>query len=138
MTCHQELIEEIKLINAYYKTFFFSYNYQISKDRLLLPINMVKYNGDKINFAIILTKRERWNLFLKFSSLCQREDGYFYIVLVIILGGIIGTSLFGFLTHIFGRKRIIVICLFIITFSFTIFSMLSIFTENKYSYYINP
>ena len=83
-TYHQELIEEMKLINAYYKTFFVSHNYQISKDRLLLPIDMVKYNGDKINFAIILTKRERWNLFLKFSSLCQRNDGYFYIVLVII------------------------------------------------------
>jgi len=135
-THHQELIEEMKLINAYYKTFFVSHNYQISKDRLLLPIDMVKYNGDKINFAIILSKRERWNLFLKFSSLCQRNDGYFYIVLVIILGGIIGSALFGLLADIFGRKRIIVICLFIITFSFSIFSIFSIFTENKYSYYL--
>ena len=135
-TRHQELIEEMKLINAYYKTFFVSHNYQISKDRLLLPIDMVKYNGDKINSAIILTKRERWNLFLKFSSLCQRNDGYFYIILVIILGGIIGSALFGLLADIFGRKRIIVICLFIITFSFSIFSIFSIFIENKYSYYL--
>ena len=135
MTRHQEFIEEMKLINAYYKTFFVSHNYQISKNKLLLPIDLVKYNADKINFAIILTKRERWNLFLKFSSLCQRNDGYFYIVLVIILGGIIGSSFFGLLADIFGRKRIIIICLFIITLSFFIFSMFSIFTENKYSYY---
>ena len=40
------------------------------------------------------------------------------------------------MADIFGRKRIIVICLFIITFSFSIFSIFSIFTENKYSYYL--
>ena len=34
MTRHQEFIEEMKLINAYYKTFFVSHNYQISKNKL--------------------------------------------------------------------------------------------------------
>ena len=136
MTRHQEFIEEMKLINEYYKTFFVSHNYQISKEKLLLPIDMVKYNADKINFAIILTKRERWNLFLKFSSLCQRNSGYFYIVLVIILGGAIGSILFGLLADIFGRKKIIVICLFIITFSFIIFMMYSFFIENEYNKYL--
>ena len=43
LTRHQEFIEEMKLINAYYKTFFVSHNYQISKNKLLLPIDLVKY-----------------------------------------------------------------------------------------------
>ena len=136
LTRHQEFIEEMKLINTYYKTFFVSHNYQISKNKLLLPIDMVKYNADKINFAIVLTKRQRWNLFLKFSSLCQRNSGYFYIVLVIILGGAFGSVLFGLLADIYGRKRIIIICLFIITFSFSIFTTYSIIVERKYDYYL--
>ena len=136
MTRHQEFIEEMKLINTYYKTFFVSHNYQISKNKLLLPIDMVKYNADKINFAIVLTKRQRWNLFLKFSSLCQRNSGYFYIVLVIIIGGAYGSVLFGLLADIYGRKRIIIICLFIITFSFSIFTTYSIIVERKYDYYL--
>ena len=135
MTRHQEFMEEMKLINAYYKTFFVSHNYQISKDKLLLPIDMVKYNADKINFAIILTKRGRWNPFLKFSCLCQRNSAYFYIILVIILGGAFGSVIFGLLADIYGRKRIIIICLFIITFSFSTFTAYAIFSENKYSYY---
>ena len=96
---------------------------------------MVKYNADKFNFAIILTKRGRWNPFLKFLSLCQRNSGYFYIVLVIIAGGSFGSLLFGLLADIFGRKRIIIICLLIITFSFSIFTTYSLFTENKYKEY---
>ena len=136
LTRHQEFIEEMKLINTYYKTFFVSHNYQISKNKLLLPIDMVKYNADKINFAIVLTKRQRWNLFLKFSSLCQRNSGYFYIVLVIIIGGAYGSVLFGLLADIYGRKRIIIICLFIITFSFSIFTTYSIIVEMKYDYYL--
>ena len=135
MTHHQEFIEEMKLINAYYKSFFVTHSYQISKEKLLLPIDVFKYNADKINFAIILTKMERWNLFLKFSCLCQRNNYYFYIVLVMIVGGIIGSSLFGLFADTYGRKRIIIICLFMITFSFSIFSIYSIFAENKYSYY---
>ena len=136
MTRHQEFIEEMQLINAHYKTFFTSHNYQISKEKLLLPIDMVKYNADKINFAIVLTKREKWNLFLKFTSLCQRNNAYFYIVLVIIIGGAYGSVLFGLLADIYGRKRIIHICLFIITFSFTIFTIYSLLIEKKYSYYL--
>jgi MFS family permease len=136
MTRHQEFIEEMKLINAYYKTFFVSHNYQISKDKLLLPIDMVKYKGDKINFAIVLTKRGKWNLFLKFTSLCQRNNAYFYIVLVIIIGGAIGSLLFGLLADIYGRKRIIIICLFIVAFSFSIFTIYSFLIEWKYGYYL--
>ena len=136
MTRHQEFIEEMQLINAHYKTFFTSHNYQISKEKLLLPIDMVKYNADKINFAIVLTKREKWNIFLKFTSLCQRDTAYFYIVLVIIIGGAYGSILFGLLADIYGRKRIIHICLLIITSSFTVFTIYSLLIEKKYSYYL--
>ena len=55
---------------------------------------MVKYRADKINFVIILNKREKWNFFLQFSSICTRDNSYFYIILVIIISGILGSMIF--------------------------------------------
>ena len=137
MTLHQSFIEEMKLINENYKTFFVSHNYQISKEKLLLPIDMVKYNADKINFAIILTKREKWNLYFKNYSICHRDSSYFYLILIIILGGFLGSLIFGLLADIYGRKRIIIILLFLITISFSFITALSLILESKYKYYQN-
>ena len=136
MTYHQNFIEEMKLINQYYKTFFVSHNYEISKEKLLLPIDMVKYRADKINFVIILNKREKWNFFLQFSSICTRDNSYFYIILVIIISGILGSMIFGLLADIYGRKKLIIILLFLVTLSLSLFSVLSLMTISKYNYYI--
>ena len=135
LTRHQAFIEEMKLINENYKTFFVSHNYQISKEKLLLPIDMVKYNADKINFAIILTKREKWNIYFKHYSLCHRDNSYFYVVLIIILGGFLGSLVFGLLADIYGRKTIIIILLFLISISFAFITTLSIILDYKYDYY---
>ena len=137
ITLHESFTEEMKLINSYYRTFFVSHNYQISKEKLLLPIDMVNYRADKINFAIILTKKEKWNIFLKFSSLCTFDNSYFYIVIVIILGGFIGSILFGLLSDIYGRKKFIIILLFLITLSFVSFTWISLKLDSKYSYFLN-
>ena len=135
LTRHQTFLEEMKLINEYYKTFFVSHNYQISKEKLLLPINMVKYNGDKINFAIILTKREKWNIYFQHYSVCHRDNSYFYVVLTIILGGFLGSLIFGLLADIYGRKKIIIILLFLVTISFSFISALSILLDYKHGYF---
>ena len=136
LTEHQNFIEEMNYINEYYKHFFVSHNYQISKDKLLSSIDMIKFNGNKLNFAIILAKKERWNIFLQFSSLCQMENSYFYNILIIIIGGILGSLLFGLLADIYGRKKLIVVLLFIITLSFAFFAALSLKVELKYDYYL--
>ena len=127
----------MKLINEYYKTFFVSHNYQIYKERLLAPMNLVRYVGDKINFAIILSKREKWDLFLKFHSTCHKNYSYFYCVLIIIASGIFGSIMFGLLADIYGRKKLINILLFIITLSFIFISVLLTLTEYKFEYYLN-
>jgi hypothetical protein len=113
-----------------------SHNYQISKEKLLLPIDMVKYNADKINFAIILTKREKWNIYFQHYSICLRDNSYFYVVLIIILGGFLGSLVFGLLADIYGRKKIIIILLFLVSLSFAFFTVLTIKLEYKYSYYL--
>ena len=136
LTLHQTFLEEMKLINENYKTFFVSHNYQISKEKLLLPIDMVKYNADKINFAIILTKREKWNIYFQHYSICLRDNSYFYVVLIIILGGFLGSLVFGLLADIYGRKKIIIILLFLVSISFAFFTVLTIKLEYKYSYYL--
>ena len=133
---HQTFLTEMNLINEYYKKFFVSHNYKISKDKLLSSIDMVKYIGDKLNFAIILTKKEQWNIFLYFSSFCTMSKSYFYTILIIIIGGIIGSLIFGLFADIYGRKKIIIILLFINFLSFTLLSILSINADLKYSYYL--
>ena len=136
MTPHQRFIEERKIINLYYRPFFVSHNYQISQEKLFSSLNMVKYTGDKINFAIILGKKEKWNLFLQFSSLCHRDYSYFYSIVIIIGAGIAGSLFFGLFADIYGRRKAIIILLFMITLSFISFSFFSLTTELKYDYYL--
>ena len=137
LTEHQIFLEEMRIINEYYKSFFVSHNYQISKEKLLSSLDMVKYVSDKINFAIILGKKEKWDIFLKFASLCHKENSYFYGIIIIISSGIFGSLLFGLLADIYGRKKIIIILLLLITSCFICFSILSFEIEYKTDYYKN-
>ena len=136
MTPHQSFIEERRIINQYYRPFFVSHNYQISKQKLFISIDMNKYTGDKINFAIILGKKEKWNLFLQFSSICHKDYSYFYSIAIIIVGGIVGSLFFGLFADVCGRKKAIIILLFMISLSFISFSFFSLDTESKYDYYL--
>ena len=132
MTPHQNFMEEMKSINEYYKHFFVAHNYQIDKGKLVSSIDMVKFIGNKINFAVILTKKEQWNIFLQFSSICQMEKSYIYTILIVIIGGLFGSIFFGLLADIYGRKKLITILLFLIFLSFTFISALSLKVEKKY------
>ena len=90
LTIHQNFIKEFKAINEYYRPFFVNHNYEISKQRLFSTLDLINYDADKLNMAIILTKKEKWNIFLKFFSLCQRENFYFFSAIIVIISGIIG------------------------------------------------
>ena len=72
LTNSKKFIKEMKEINSYYKPLFLSYNYEISQNKLLSNVDPIKNKGDKINFAVILTKKEKWNIFLLFSNMCLK------------------------------------------------------------------
>ena len=134
---HQNFIIEQDDINYYYKKFFVAHNYNISRDRLITNIDMTKYKTEKINFVIILTKREKYNVFLKYFNICLQEKLDWYFTLMILIGGILGSFIFGLLADIHGRKKIISILLAIITFVFLFFSILAQKLQNKYEYYLD-
>ena len=137
LTYHQNFLEEFKSVNEYYRPFFVNHNYEISKQRLFSTLDLINDDEDKINIAIILTKKENWNIFLKFFSLCQRENFYFFSVVIVIISGIIGSFISGVLADIFGRKKIIIFNLFIVALSFTFFTIITLMIEYKYQYYLN-
>ena len=74
----KKFIEEMKSINYYYKTFFILYYYRITKDKLLSSVDPIKYIEDKTNFVVILTKKEKWNIFLLFSNMCLKDNIHFF------------------------------------------------------------
>ena len=63
---------------------------------------------------------------MNYYSFCERDMYYFYITGMIITGGILGSFLFGILADIFGRKKIIIVTLFIVTLSLIIITILFI------------
>ena len=134
---HQNFIIEQHEINRFYKQFFVSHNYNISKDKLITNIDMTKHKTEKINFVIILTKREKYDMFLKYFNICLKEKLNFYFIIIILLGGVLGSVIFGLLADIYGRKKIISFLLGLITISFTFCTVLSFQFDKKYEYYLN-
>ena len=133
---HQNFIKEQNDINFYYKQFFVAHNYEISKERLITNIDMTKHKIEKINFVIILNKREKYDIFLQFFSICLKERMNIYFILIILIGGILGSIIFGLLADIHGRKTIITLLLFLISIVFICFTVLSSLIKNKYDYYL--
>lgn len=134
---HKNFLEELKSINEYYKNFFINLNYQISKEGLLFALDTSQKNTDKYSFVIILTKKEKWNIFLDLYSYCNKDAYYFYIVGMILLGGLIGSFLFGTLADIYGRKILIIITLFIVTISLIFITAIAFTIEKKYDFYLD-
>ena len=133
---HKVLIEESKIINTYYKPFFFRYNYLLIKNRAFSSCDLASSTDNK-KFGIIITYKEKWNIFLRFFSYCQYECYYFLLVIMIGAGGIIGSIIFVFLSDIYGRRTIIRITLFIIAFSTIGIFIISFFLDCYYNYILN-
>ena len=132
LNSHENFMEEMKVINENYKPFFVNYFYLVSKKKLFLLKDKTKKNIDKYNFVILLTKKEKWNLFLKYYSICERNMYYFYIIGIIFMGGLIGSIIFGTFADIYGRKKLIIITLFIVTLSFIFMTIICIRIEEEY------
>ena len=118
-------IQENILINEYYKPFFIEYSDNLSKDKALSKMQIMHNSNDLINFVIVLSAKEKWNLFFRNFSLCESHNYFTIFVIMVSTGGIIGSIVFGFLSDIFGRRFVIRLTLGIITlmtFLFTFFS----------------
>ena len=125
MNSHELFVEENKLINIYYKPFFLRYSHQLSTNKLFSKIQMHSNSNDKTNFVIILTTREKWNLFYRNFSLCEYDNYYIIFVIMIALGGIVGSIFFGYVSDLYGRRSVIRVTLFIITFTNIVLAVLS-------------
>ena len=125
------LLEEMKAINLNNKELFMQYYYRITKDKLLSSVDTVKYVEDKTRFAVILTKKEKWNIFLLFSNMCLKENINLYLLIIIIVGGAIGSIVFSLLADIYGRRKIIIVLLFLLIFGFSFLIVITFFINNK-------
>ena len=98
---------------------------------------MLSNTNEKTNFVIVLTAKEKWNLFYRYFSLCEFDNYYIIFVIMITLGGVIGSLIFGFLSDIMGRRSTIRSTLFIITVTSTILAVLSSYYDYKYIVFLN-
>ena len=133
----QALVQEMNTVNEYYKEFIINYNYLLSKNRLLHSENMKTITDDKFNFVVILFKKEKWNIFLYFNSYCQKDMYFFYILAMITSGGFLGSYIFGILADAYGRKKLIILTLFLVTLSFVFIFIICFLIEKKNNYFFD-
>ena len=137
LTESKKYIEEFKSINTFYKSVFIHQYYRITKDKLLSFRDPNKSIDDKINFAVILTKKEKWNIFVLFSNICLKDNIYLFLLVVIIAGGGIGSIIFGLLADIYGRKKLIITLLSLICISFSFLLIITFYINSKQSIFKN-
>ena len=118
-------IQENTLINEYYKSFCIEYSNSLSNGKSLNKFQIFQNSKGTINFAIVLSKKEKWNLFYRNFNLCEAKNYFVIFVIMVSFGGILGSLVFGFLSDIFGRKYVIRMTLLIITIMTFLFSFFS-------------
>lgn len=116
-------LEEMDIINNYYKQFFLKYYFELKSKQLLNSIQIFSSMRDKSNFAIVLTNKGQWNIFLRYFFVCQKTNFVLLILVSYIIGGVLGSFIFGLQADIRGRKKIIQITLFIMFFGLLIMSI---------------
>ena len=128
-------LEENSYINSYYKQFFLKYSHTLATNHLLNSYQLFSLNKDRTNFAIILTRKQGWNFFLRYFFVCHKQNYLLLILLMYILGGAIGSIVFGVQADIRGRKKIIQITLFITLLGFAIFVLYFFCLDHRYITY---
>ena len=137
LTPHDLFIEENKIINVYYKPFFLRYSHYLSSHKLFSKIQMHLNSNDKTNFVIVLTAKEKWNLFYRNFSLCEFNNYYIIFVIMIAFGGIVGSFFFGIISDIYGRRSVIRITLFVIWINTCLFAVFSFLFDYFYEKLLN-
>jgi MFS family permease len=126
-------IEENNIINNYYKQFSLKYSNILASNNLLNSHQLFSSGKDKVNFAIILAHKQQWNLFLRYFFACQKKNYSFLILIMYLLGGAIGSTVFGLQADIRGRKIMIHITLLITLLGLGIFSLHCFLLDNYYN-----
>ena len=108
------LIEENRKINEYYRPFFLRYVNLLTRNKMFAKIQMNSMD-DKLNFAILMSHKEKWNIFIRYFCFCHFENYYIMIIIVMAVGGGLGSIFFGILSDIYGRRTIIRVTLLICT-----------------------
>ena len=123
--------EEYNSVSNYYKEFLIRASDLYNKNGKA-TVNQALYIIDKPLFSVIIINKENWVLYYRYFSMCEKENYFFIMVMILGIGGIIGSFLFGFLSDIYGRKKIIIITLIISTIAtFGIF-ILSLIMDKYY------
>ena len=129
-------ISRRKSVNEYYKPFFVGYSADLSRNKALSKLQVIHNFKEKINYVIALSAKEQWNLFYRNFNLCEARNYFIVFVVMVSVGGIIGSLFFGFLSDIFGRRNIIRTTLLIITITTFLFAGVSfgidIYTKRQY------
>ena len=113
-------LQENEIINNYYKQFFLQYSSILANNQYLNSYQIFSTMMNKNNFAIILTSKGNWNIFLKYFFVCQKKKYILIILIAYCFGGLFGCLIFGLQADIRGRKKIIQINLLITFFGFLI------------------
>ena len=134
---HDSFVEENRIINIYYKPFFLRFHHILSTNGLFNTIQTNSNNNVQTNFVVVLTIKEKWNLFYRNFSLCEFDNYYIIFVIMIATGGIFGSILFGIISDIYGRRSVIRVTLFIITLTTILFVILSTLYDYYYIKFIS-
>ena len=130
--------EESNTLNSFYRTFFIRYSNLIDEEKLSVT-KQQDYITYKPMLSVVITNKEKWNLFFRYFSLCEYGIYYFCMIITLAIGGIFGSLLFGFLSDIYGRRIIILITLLISTICTLIIFILScrldIYYRDKLSFF---
>ena len=119
------IFEENRKINDYYRPFFLRYSYLLTRNRMFAKLQMDSI-GDYTNFAVLMSHKERWNVFMRYFSFCHYEQYYNMMIMMLAVGGVLGSIIFGLLSDIYGRRAIIRYTL--LTFTLGTIAMFIIFT----------
>ena len=123
--------EESDTLNSFYRPFFIRYTNLITKNKLTSTMQP-DYITDKPTLGVVIINKEKWMLFFRYFSLCEYENYYFAMIVMVALGGIIGSFIFGFLSDIYGRRIIILITLFVSTIATFCIYLLSLYIDFYY------
>ena len=128
--------EETDTLNTFYRPFFIRYTNLINKNKLTSTMQP-DYITDKPTLGVVIINKEKWELYFRYFSLCEYENYYFAMVVMVALGGIIGSFVFGFFSDIYGRRIIILITLFISTIATFGIYFLSLYIDIYYKDELN-
>ena len=107
-------MEESNTLNKFYRPFFIRYIVFLNSYRLTAVMHN-DYISERPMLTVIITNKEKWDMFNRYFSLCEFDNYYFSMLVMIAIGGVIGSFLFGFLSDIYGRRLIILITLLLST-----------------------